>query len=431
MSGAKRRPCCQFAQMCYNSSYDTQTDRIVNLAVRMPRLCVVTKQEHTNGFFITLIRTYKYRLRPTKKQEHLLNCLFAQMQTVYNDALNERREAWKRSRRSVSYVQQWNRMRDERHALPDEMGMLNATSIQQMLRRVDKAYQSLYKGRAGHPRFKNTKRFRSVEYRPGNGCKLNADRLYVQHVGQVKVILHRAIPDEATIKHVVIKRSLGKWYACLMLELPDVEPVQSERPDVGIDVGLHHLLALSDGTIIDNPHWLRNNLADLRVAQRRPSRRKKGRSNWKKPIRQVAVLHEHVANTRRDFWHKTTCWIVKTYGNIAIENLPLAFMTRNGNLSLSAHDAALGAFRSMLEYKAESAGTQVTAVRPARTSQLCSDCGSIVVKSLSVRTHICPDCGLVLDRDVNAACNILALGRSAWALTCPVGECVAQEAPPL
>lgn len=384
-----------------------------------------------DGFLFEMIRTYKYRLRPTKKQGHLLGRLFAQMQTVYNDALNERREAWKRSRRSVSYVRQWNRMRDERHALPDEMGMLNATSIQQMLRRVDKAYQALYKGRAGHPRFKNTRRFRSVEYHYGDGCKLNADRLYVQHVGQVKVILHRAIPAEATIKHVVLKRSPGKWHVCLMLELPDVEPVQSERPDIGIDVGLHYLLALSDGTIIDNPRWLRNNLADLRVAQRRLSRRRKGGSNWKKAARQVAVLYERVTNSRREFWHQTTRRLVDTYGNIAIENLPLAFMTRNGNLSLSAHDAALGAFRSMLEYKAEEAGTQVAAVRPARTSQLCSGCGAIVVKSLSVRTHHCPDCGLTLDRDVNAACNILALGRSAWALTCPVGECVVQEAPPL
>jgi putative transposase len=89
-----------------------------------------------------VIRTYKYRLRPTKPQGHLLIRLFGQMQTVYNDALNERRWAWQRSRRSVSYYQQWNRVRDERHVLPDEMGMLNATSVQQMLRRVDKAYQA-------------------------------------------------------------------------------------------------------------------------------------------------------------------------------------------------------------------------------------------------------------------------------------------------
>jgi putative transposase len=159
------------------------------------------------------------------------------------------------------------------------------------------------------------------------------------------------------------------------------------------------------------------------------SRRQKGGTNWRRAVKQVAKLHEKVANTRRDFWHKTTRLIVDTYGNIAIEELNLLFMTSNGHLSLSAHDAALGEFRRMLEYKAEEAGTQVVAVNPSNTSQICSGCGQIVRKSLNVRTHNC-SCGLSLDRDVNAARNILALGRSAWALTCPVGESVAQEAPP-
>src|SRR3972149_4249896 len=228
-----------------------------------------------------MIRTYKYRLRPTKKQGHLLDRLFDQMQTVYNDALHERRQAWQRSRRSVSFVQQWNRMRDERRRLPDEMGMLNATSIQQMLRRLDKAYQSLYKGRGGPPRFKNAQRFKSIEYRHGDGCKLTGDRLYIQHIGQPKIILHRELPPAATIRHLVVKRSLDKWHVCLMLESPDAEPARVERPAVGIDVGVHHLLALSAGTIGGNPRWLRSNLAALRMAQRRFSRRKKGGSHWR------------------------------------------------------------------------------------------------------------------------------------------------------
>jgi putative transposase len=212
-----------------------------------------------------MIRTYKYRLRPTKKQAYLLGDLLFQMQTVYNDALNERRWAWGRSRHSVSYYDQWNRLRDERHALPDEMGMINATSMQQMLRRADKAYKAFYKGLRGQPRFKNSKRFKSVEYRYGDGCKLNHGRLYVQNIGQIKVRLHRDMPDGATIKHVIIKRSLDKWYVCLMLELPDVKQYPNGRQEIGIDVGLQSLLALSDGTLIDNPRWLRSNLQKLRV----------------------------------------------------------------------------------------------------------------------------------------------------------------------
>ena len=380
-----------------------------------------------------MIRTFKYRLSPTKKQTYLLAALFDQMQTVYNDALHERRWAWQRSRRSVTYCDQWNRIRDERHLLPDEMGLLNATSIQQMLRRVDKAYRAFYQGKRGVPRYKGRNRFKSVEYRYGDGCKLAGQSLYVQNVGNVRVKLHRPLPDGAEIKHVVIKRSIAKWYVCLMLEIPDAVPPAHNGPSVGIDVGMYHLLALSDGSIVENPRWLRHGLARLRVTQRRLSRRQKFGSGWRKAARQVAKLQEHVANQRLDFWHKTTTALARQYSYIAIEDLNLTFMTRNGSLSLSAHDAALGAFRQLLGCKVENTGSQLVAVPAHNTSRVCSRCGSIVEKSLSVRVHRCPDCGLVLDRDVNAARNILtrALGRSVGASTYPVGDCVALEAPPL
>lgn len=378
-----------------------------------------------------MIRTYKYRVNPTKKQQYLLSALFDQMQTVYNDALNHRRWAWRQSRRSITYYDQWKRMREERHKYPDEMGMLNATSIQQMLRRVDKAYRAFYKGQRGAPRFKGRNRFKSIEYRYGDGCKLIGNRLYIQHVGNIRVKLHRPIPDDATIKQVIVKRTTGHWYVCLQLEMPDCEPPLHNGPAVGVDVGLHSLLALSDGTLIDNPRWLRQGLGKLRIAQRRLSRRKKFGSGWRKAARQVGKLQEHVANQRRDFWHKTTTNLAKTYSLIAVEDLNLSFMTRNGNLSLSAHDASLGMFRQMLDYKVANTGSQVVGVNPRNTSQACSGCGVIVAKGLNVRVHRCPDCGVELDRDVNAALNIIALGLSVRAATYPVGDCVALEAPPL
>ena len=379
-----------------------------------------------------MIRTYKYRLRPTKKQRYILNDLLFQMQAVYNDALNERRVAWRRSRRIVTYPDQCARMKDERHAFPDEMGLLNATSIQQMLRRVEKSYKAFYEGQRGLPRFKGRNRFKSVEYRYGDGCKLvDGDRLYIQHVGYIKVRLHRDIPAEANIKHAVIKRNNGHWDVSLMLELPTPKPEVHSGAAVGIDVGLKSLLALSDGTLIDNPRWLRKSLRDLRVAERRLSRRKKFSSGWEKAKRQVAKLQNHIANQRRDFWHKLTTNLARQYSFIAIEDLNLAFMTRNSRLSLSAHDAALGMFRRMLAYKVEKTGTHLAKVNPRNTTQVCSGCGAIVTKGLNVRTHNCPDCGLVLDRDVNAARNILALGRRVGTLTYPVGESVVPEAPPL
>jgi len=242
---------------------------------------------------------------------------------------------------------------------------------------------------------------------------------------------HRDIPQGAQIKHVVIQCINQRWYACLMLELPAVQGVHAKPEQaVGVDLGLFHLLALSDHQVVDHPRWLRQSLARLRILQRQASRRQKGSQRQRKSYAAIARLHEHIANQRRDYLHKVTTFLVQAYSWIAIEELSLAFMNQNVHLSLSSHDAGLGEFRQLLQYKAEEAGAEVVAVNPAYTSQRCSGCGEIVDKSLSIRVHECPTCGLVLDRDVNAARNILNLaldnppGRGGQELTWPVGACV-------
>jgi putative transposase len=273
----------------------------------------------------------------------------------------------------------------------------------------------------GFPHFKGKNRFHSLEYRHGDGCKLRIDNrpvFYVQNVGEMKVKYHRPLPEGAKIKHVVLKKSMRKWYVCLQCEIPEPERQLNFNPAVGIDVGLKSLLALSDGTTVDNPRWLRSTLQHLRVAQRRLSRRKKGSHRRRKAAFQIAKIHEHIQNQRLDFWHKTTRILAESYSLIAIEDLTLDFMLKNKRLSLSAADAGLGMFRQMLDYKAEEAGSRVVAVNPKNTTQACSQCGVIVPKGLSVRIHKCPECGLVEDRDINAARNILNL---AMARTEPSG----------
>jgi putative transposase len=363
-----------------------------------------------------MIRTYKYRLYPNRQQEQTLDFMLWQMRTVYNDALNERRWAWERSRRGVTYQEQWARFKQARYDFPDTIGYLNATSTQQMLRRLDKALAAFFRRikageEPGYPRFKSRSRFKSLEYRHGDGCKLNGNRLYVQRVGDIKVKLHRPLPEGATIKHVILKRNLDRWHVSLMLDIPDPEPLPETGQTLGIDVGLHHLLAFSNGVTVENPRWLRKSLMKLRTAQRHLSRCQKGSNRRRKAARRVAAIHEQIANQRLDFWHKTTRSLVGIYDTIAIEDLNLSFMTRNGHLALSAHDAALGTFRQLLTYKAEEAGRQLVAVKPNGTSQACSVCGVVVRKNLSIRVHRC-DCGLILDRDVNAARNILYLART-------------------
>ena len=369
-----------------------------------------------------MIRTYKYRLYPRARQAKKLTYLLDLSRNVYNAALEQRRDVYEETGVGVTYTQQSKHFGQLRRDDPNGLGLLNFSCMQHTLRKLDKAFRSFFRRvkageTPGYPRFKGRNRFDSFEFTHGDGCKLRFDEqgralLYVQNAGEVKIKFHRPLPDDANIKHVVVKRSIGKWYVCFQIELPNPDIVEREASEVGIDGGLRSLLALSDGRLIENPHWLRESLADLRRKQRRMARRKKGSHRRRKAAFQVAKQHERIANQRRDFWHKVTRELAETHTLIAVEDLTLSFMTRNHHVALSAHDAGLGLFRQLLESKAEEAGSQVVAVPPQYTSQRCSGCGEIVAKDLSVRTHHCPHCNLVLDRDVNAAVNILQLART-------------------
>jgi len=380
-----------------------------------------------------MIRTYKYRLRPNRAQTSSLDSLFSQARRLYNAALEQRITTYEETGKGISYSDQWEYFRDQRNNHPEVYGMLNASSVQQMLRRLNKAFAAFFRRvkageTPGFPRFKGYHRFKSVEYRYGDGCKLREKengqkRFYLQNIGEIKLIYHRPIPKGAVINHVVVKRINDRWYVFLMLALPEREKKPIPKGgQIGIDMGLRSLLATSEGELIDNPRWLRASLDKLRVAQRRVSRRKKGSKRWCKAVRQVARLHEKIANQRNDYWHKLTRELAGSYSLIAIEDLNLKFINTNRHLSLSSHDAGLGMFTEMLAYKVEETGCQLVEVNPAYTSQRCSQCGVLVEKSLSVRVHHCPCCGLVLDRDVNAARNVLtsafnSLGRSDQDLT--------------
>lgn len=364
-----------------------------------------------------MLRTYKYRLYPNPAQAEQLDFLLWQGRKVYNAALEQRITAYQEDGTTLTSYDQYPYFRDMRRNDPDVLGQLNAAAIQRLLRRLDKAYAAFFRRlkageTPGFPRFKGRAFFNSLEFIYGNGCKLRIEErvmFYVQNAGAIKVRYHRPLPEEAVIKQAVIKRQAQKWYVCLSLELPDPCPPAHPGPAVGIDMGLHHLLALSDGTIIENPRWLRADLKKLRIAQRRLARRKKGSNRRRKAAAQVARLHAQIANRRRDFWHKVANDLVQRYSQIVLEDLTLKFMTANHYLALSAHDAGLGEFQELLAYKAEEAGVELVFVNPAYTSQRCSGCGAMVEKPLSVRIHQCPDCGLTIDRDVNAARNILFL----------------------
>jgi putative transposase len=177
--------------------------------------------------------------------------------------------------------------------------------------------------------------------------------------------------------------------------------------DIGIDVGLKSFLTDSEGHTVENPRFYRTSQKTLRRKQRQLSRRKKGSHRRRKAAKNVAKTHLKINRQRRDHHFKTAKPYAEGYQRIVVEDLAIYTMVKNHHLAKSIMDASWGAFLDILEAKAASAGHQVIRVNPRFTSQQCHQCGEIVQKSLSVRTHICPFCGYVADRDVNAAKNIV------------------------
>lgn len=386
-----------------------------------------------------MLRNWQFRLYPNKAQETALGEMLDAYRSLYNAALQERRDAYRRCRVSVNYYDQANQLKDIR-ASGDPLARFSATAGQQVLRRLDKAFKAFFDrvkrgDKAGFPRFKSARRFNSVPFRFGDGATLRDGRLNLVGVGRIKVKWHRDIPADAAIKQVVIKRDGDHWYACFALDLPDVETPVHDGPAVGVDLGLSALVTLSTGEKVEPPRYYRKAQAKLRRQQRRASRRKKFSRGWRKAQRQVARTHAHIANQRKDMAHKLSHRLVGEFSLIAVEDLNILGLSRS-NLAKSVHDAGWSQLLDFTAYKAESAGSRLVAVDPRGTSQFCSSCGCRVHKDLSVRVHRCPECGLILDRDENAALNILnralnSLGLSDKGVTWPVGACVPLEAPAL
>lgn len=379
-------------------------------------------------------RSYRYRLYPSRAQARALDRTLGGHRQLYNAALQERREAWRMRRASVTYYMQANQLRELR-TFDEEIAALNYSSCQQTLRRLDKAFQAFFRrvrkgDKPGYPRFKSRHHFHSMAFVYDDGIRLKGGRLYVQGVGRVRVFFHRPLPNGANIKQVIVKRTAGEaWYAVFQWELPDTNSTAHPGPAVGVDMGLEYFAALSTGELIENPRWLRKSEAHLALLQRMQARHQRGSRRRQQQRRAISRLHKHVAAQRRDFQHKLSHRLAGEFGLLAVEDLNVQGLARS-HVAKSIHDAAWGSFLLMLRYKAEEAGSVVVEVDARGTSQVCSGCGQMVPKTLSERQHLCPHCGFTASRDVNAALNILSRGtaRTGWprkGLLVPVGAGVA------
>ncbi len=361
-----------------------------------------------------MIRSFKYRLYPNTQQRRALDPILEIHRQLYNAALQERREAWKRCRVSICYTDQANQLKEIRE-FDEDAAWLNYSSIQQTLRRLDKAFEAFFHrvkngDNPGYPRFKGKGQFKSVCYVYRDGLRLKDGRLYVQNVGEMRIFQHRPIHEDSEIKMAIVKRDrVGNWYVIFQVELPDVEFVPNGKPDVGLDIGLEYFLSLSTGEQIENPRWFREAEEKLALLYRKWSRCKDGSRRYKELTRQIAKFHQDIANRRRDFQHKLSCRLVNEFGLIVHEDLNVNGLCRS-QVSKSMGDAAWAQFLMMLDYKAVSAGSRVIGIDPNGTSQICPMCGCVVPKSLSDRWHICPHCGYVAPRDVASAQVVLIRG---------------------
>jgi putative transposase len=375
-------------------------------------------------------KAFKYRLYPNRSQAEALDAMLETHRRLYNSSLQERKEVYEVEGRPVSYAEQSGKLKEARKSNP-YLAKTNFSSTQATLRRLDRSFKAFFRRvktgdeAPGYPRFKGRDRFRLVEFPSyGDGCRLKDNgRLYLQYIGHIKVKLHR--PIEGKIKTCSVKKSCGRWYAIFSCDLGDAPEVSVEQgAAVGIDLGLKAFLVTSDGQAVEPPRYYRKAQKKLRRAQRSVSRKKKGSNRRRKARERVARLHEKTANQRRDFHHKQARKLVDAHGLIVHEVLHIRGIART-RLAKSTHDAGWARFVSIMQSKAEEAGVAVVAVDPKNTTQLCSNCGKLpeAKKTLSERVHSCP-CGYVVDRDVNAARNILRLGRSLQDETWRVGASV-------
>jgi len=219
-------------------------------------------------------------------------------------------------------------------------------------------------------------------------------------------------PLEGTPKTVTLSKEADGWYVCFSCADVPVQPLPESGQETGIDLGIEAFATLSDGARIFSPGWYRQAQRRLKTAQRRVSRRKKGSIRRRKAVTLLAKAHQKVRRQRVDFHHKAALALVRRYDTIYHEDLQTANMVKNHHLAKSISDAGWRAFLTILAFKAACAGKRSVAVPPAYTSQICSGCGILIAKGLSVRWHPCPECGVSLHRDHNAAKNIERLGQS-------------------
>jgi putative transposase len=362
---------------------------------------------------------FQYRLYPTKQQLKKLDATLEECRWLYNETLAYRKAAWEERQEQVSWYDSKKRIPILKVERPT-LSSVHSQVLQNVTERVELAFQAFFRRckageEPGYPRFKGKGRYDSFTYTQSGFSITHDERVCLSKIGTIKMVYHR--PIRGKIKTLTIYRSsTDKWYSSFSCEVePERLPERSEQ--VGIDVGLKTFATLSTGQEIANPRFFRKEEKSLVKVQRKHSKLTKGTSERSKHSKVVARVHERIAFRRDNFTHQESRRIVDGFGVICVEDLQVNRMTHNHCLAKSIHDASWSGFFDKLFSKAGEAGRMAIKVNPAYTSQDCSRCHHRQVMPLFERIYHCPCCLLSIDRDLNAALNICAVGLHSLGLS--------------
>lgn len=371
---------------------------------------------------------YQYKLRPTKEQAEKIDKTLEMLRCQYNYLLAQRFDWWEQNRCPVNVcplICYLPELKDKPTRFSQQASLtqlkidrpwykeIHSQVLQEVPKRVELAFDRFIKGdtkgkRSGKPRFKGKNQYKTFTYAQFKQNHFFSNKVKLSKIGDVKVIVHRPMPDGFVIKTVSVTKKSNGYFATFSLQddtVPTIKPDIKRGNIVGIDLGLIDFYVDSNNQSVPAPRYLRKSERKLKSAQRKVSRRKKGSKRRQKAIKQLAKKHRKVADTRKDFHHKTANQLLEKYDIIAVEKLNIKAMAKS-RLAKSVNDAAWGNFKTLLTNKAEKAGQLVVEVKPHGTSVECSNCGHKVKKPLSQRQHECPKCNLSIGRDYNAAINI-------------------------
>ena len=387
-----------------------------------------------------LIRTFEFKLKPTAEQVSKFESWLIACRKVYNYALAQRK-AWVNSRKCEinacslkseyiipscakrpTFANQCKALTQARKDFP-ELGAVHVHVLQETLRRLENAFVAMWDRKLGFPRFKSTNRMRSFNFKQMGVNPLKGGAVKLPKIGWVKMRQSRSIPEGFELRQARVVRRASGWYVMLVLGLDvDVPDVIPHGEPVGIDLGLEKFIATSSGLLMARPKFFVSLQDKLKKLQRKMRNKKKGSSNWRKACRKVALLHEQISNTRKDFHYKLANQLCDEAGMVFAEDLNLKAMS-SGMLRKHTLDAGMAQFLNILEFVCHKRGVYFERVDPNLTSQTCPRCQILTGKKLlSERVHSCPECGYTTDRDVAAAqvvmqrgINNAAVGRTVQA----------------